>query len=268
MAEQDDKTGVTPIFKNMALRNEGKTAQAGRPIFDDVEVVEVRFAGRKDTAVFPAHAFSHWQADEDSEDGFGEQRKVTYAERWPRQYRQFKQHQTQTKSGTPLDYAPFLTDAKRSELRALAIYTIEALAHLDGQELKNLGPGGRELKNQAEAFMAKSSNEAVIYQQKSEIEALKAKLQVLEDDKNYRKHGAGPKKKGDDDEETDNGEEEDETDDEPDNEGDVAAAKSRSKFAGMTEAALVRFITETTGKKPVGKPSKTTLIKMAEVADQ
>ena len=32
--------------------------------------------------------------------------------------------------------------------RALNLYTVEQLAAIDGQELKNLGPGGRELKNQ------------------------------------------------------------------------------------------------------------------------
>ena len=73
---------------------------------------------------------------------------VTFAERFSKQYRQFKESQQQTKSGTPLDYLTFLTEGKRAELRAINIYTAEALAIVDGAELKNLGPGGREMEEQ------------------------------------------------------------------------------------------------------------------------
>mgnify|MGYP003694582783 CR=1 FL=1 len=45
--------------------------------------------------------------------------------------------------------APFLTEARKSELKGQNIYTVEALAVIEGAELKNLGPGGRDMKNQA-----------------------------------------------------------------------------------------------------------------------
>ncbi len=106
--------------------------------------------------MFPATAFSHWEIDPQT----GEQAKVTYAERFQRQYQQFKAHATQTKSGTPLAYAPFLTEARRAELRAQNIYTVEALAAIDGQELKNLGPGGRELKNAAMEYIEEAKARA------------------------------------------------------------------------------------------------------------
>ena len=96
----------------------------------------------------------------------------TYAERFARQYQQFKAHQQQTKAGTPLDYLPFLTEAKRAELRALNIYTAEALTIVDGPELKNLGPGGRELKNKAIAFLESSSEAARITKLEAELETM------------------------------------------------------------------------------------------------
>jgi hypothetical protein len=74
---------------------------------------------------------------------------VTYAEVYNEQYRKFKAGQQQTVSGTPLSEAPFLTEGKRRELRALNIHTVEQLAGLDGANLKTLGMGGREWKNQA-----------------------------------------------------------------------------------------------------------------------
>jgi hypothetical protein len=95
--------------------------------------------------VLPATSVSHWAIDPAT----GGQIKVTYAERFRRQYQQFKALTAQTKSGTPLTHAPFLTEGRRAEMRALNIYTVEQLAAIDGQELKNIGTGGRELKNAA-----------------------------------------------------------------------------------------------------------------------
>src|SRR5262245_40273331 len=176
MLQTKAAAGVTPIFKIMAFKNEAKSRLEGRPIYDDWEMVELRIAGSKDYTVQPALHFSHWEVDEET----GEQRQVTYAERFPRQYQQFKSRQQQTKSGTPLEYLPFLTEGKRAELRALAVYTAEALAELDGQPLKNLGLGGRDLKNRAQEYLASSSHEGTLMRQQAEIEALKNQLALLQ----------------------------------------------------------------------------------------
>lgn len=189
MASGNRGAGITPFFKTMPFKNERESIKAGRPIFEDVEVVEIRFAGSKDTSVFPSHAYSHWEIDEES----GEQRQLTYAERFPKQFRQFKEKQHQTKSGTPLDYVPFLTDAKRAELRAFNIYTIEALAELDGQPLKNLGLGGREWKNKAIEYLASSSHEGTVIRQQAQIEALMNQIRMLEDDKKLQIAGPPPR---------------------------------------------------------------------------
>jgi hypothetical protein len=174
---RDDK-GVVAVFRNDIVKNPGKSIEAGRPIFDDVEVVELRYPGSKNISVFPAMEQSHWDEDEIN----GGQRVFTYAERFARQYQQFKAHQQQTKAGTPLDYLPFLTEAKRAELRALNIYTVEALTIIDGPELKNLGPGGRDMKNQAIAFMESSSEGARLTKLEAELETMRARNQMLEDD--------------------------------------------------------------------------------------
>src|SRR5947208_1660149 len=77
---------IVALFKNSAVHNPAKSAEAGRKIFDDVEIVELRTPGSKDYKVCPAHFFSHWEDDPET----GEQRQVTYAERFTYQYRQFK----------------------------------------------------------------------------------------------------------------------------------------------------------------------------------
>src|SRR5262245_32352799 len=153
----DPDANLIVYFKNLAILNPSKTATAGRPMYDDMEVCIVQAAGSRTTVTpHPAWERSHWSSDPLT----GEQTAVTYAERFARQYQQFKQKLTQTLTGTPLDHALFLTEARRAELRALNVHTVEQLASLDGQELKNLGQGGRDLKNKAMEFLEEAKRGA------------------------------------------------------------------------------------------------------------
>jgi hypothetical protein len=174
----DPDATLIALFRHHATPNEAKTIAAGRPIYDDVEICEIRFPGSRDVKVFPATSFCRWITDPLT----GGQTKQSYAERFPRQYQQFKMQTAQTKAGTPLDHLPFLTEGRRAELRALNVYTAEALAAVDGQELKNLGPGARELKNQAMAYMEDAKQNAPNLQMQAELEALRAKNMVLQED--------------------------------------------------------------------------------------
>jgi len=170
---------VIPRFYNHTIENKAKSKEAGRPIFDDMEVVEVRFAGdRNKVSVFPATAICGQSQDEE-----GDYRPITYAERWPEQYKRFKAKQTQIMEGTPVDELPFLTQGKRAELKALSIYTAETLAALDGQPLKNLGQGGRDLKNQAQAYLDRAAGTADVTGMAAEIAELKQLITELRADK-------------------------------------------------------------------------------------
>jgi hypothetical protein len=222
-----DDRGVTAVFRNDIIKNEGASRAAGRPIFDDIEVCELRYAGSKNTGVFPATEQSHWDEDEIN----GGQRIVTYAERFPKQYQQFKSRQQQTKAGTPLDYLPFLTEAKRAELRALNIYTAEALTVVDGPELKNLGPGGRELKNQAIAFLESGSELARINKLEADLAEQRAINEVLQDDLKLR-----PKDK----------------------------PAPASEFDSMSDDQLRAHIKSLSGVDPKGNVPRKTLIRMAQ----
>ena len=59
------------------------------------------------------------------------------------------------------------------ELKALNIYTAESLAAVDGQPLKNLGQRGRELKNQAQAYLDNAAGTA-------DVTGMAAKIADLE----------------------------------------------------------------------------------------
>ena len=212
---------VVPRFYIYTTENKAKSKEAGRPIFDDMEAVEVRFTGNRQTvSVFPAHAVCGQIQDED-----GDFRVMTYAERWPEQYKRFKAKAQQIAAGTPVDELPFLTQAKRSELKALSIYTAEALAAIDGNELKNLGQGGRELKNQAQAYLDNAAGTADVTGMASKIEELQQLVAELRAEKT------------------------------------VAAT---SEFASWSPDQIKDWIEEKLGERPKGNPNLATLIKRAD----
>lgn len=225
MADQDATLVV--VFKHHAIPNEAKSRAAGRLICDDKEVCEIRApAARNTVSVHPATERSHWAVDPHT----GMQVEVTYAERFSKQYQQFKAQAAQTMTGTPLSHAPFLTEGKRAELRALNVYTVEALASLDGQELKNIGQGGRELKNQATEFIEQAKHLVPNLQLQAELDALRAKNTVLQEDIEALKNA------------------------------------SEGEFAGMTLDQLREYITTNTGHAPAGTLNRKTLVRMANDA--
>jgi hypothetical protein len=172
MAEANKEQTITVIFAQHQEQNHPKSAAAGRPIYDDMEVCEIRFPGDlKCWAVFPAH-----EAEPNATREAGH--VVTYAEHYNEQYRKFKAQEQQTVAGTPLSEAPFLTEGKRRELRALNIHTVEQLAGLDGAHLKTLGMGGREWKNQAAAFLAAAAGTADVTGMATRIAQLEESLAI------------------------------------------------------------------------------------------
>lgn len=236
---------LVPVFKTISVANEFKSKKEGRPIFDDMEVCEIRISGdRQNAPVFPAHSFS---MNIDLPDGTSQ--PVTYAERFQKQYQAFKSQKAQVKEGTPVDELPFLTQAKRSELRALNIYTAEALSALDGEALKTLGMGGRELKNQAVAYLQAASGTADSTKLAYENEVLRAQLVSLQsqlDGKSVEQIAQDKQ-------------------DKEDRAAARAAAKDRrEQLEAMSVDELKDWIEAKTDARPRGNPSKATLLDVAE----
>jgi len=180
LPNQHTDEALVVLFMHKSYKNDEKSLAEGREIHDDVEICEIRLPGSSAVRHFPATAMStQWIRDPFT----GSERQITYAERFKHQYRQFKDQAAQTKTGTPLDYLLSLTEARRAELRAQNIYTVEQLALIDGQELKNLGPEGRNMKNSAMEFIATSKAGAPNQQLVAELEALRARNAVLEEDR-------------------------------------------------------------------------------------
>lgn len=167
-------TTILVHFRNHVVPNEAESKAAGRPVYKDVEVCDIVFAANSKTkACFPAHE-AEPNATRESILRGGQ--PVTYAMLYKDQYQAFKNGEVQTMGGTPLNELPFLTEAKRRELRALNIHNAEALSQLDGQPLKRLGMGGRELKNQAQAYLDRAAGSADVTALAASVASLQEQL--------------------------------------------------------------------------------------------
>lgn len=216
---------ITPVFKHVEVEDVNASEREGHLVKKTVEVVEVRFAGSRNySPAFPALAT--WKREGN--------RSITYAERWPDQYRAFKEGDPQEAMGTPLEMLKphGITPELVSLCRTLKIYSIEALHALEGTGLKSLGMNANRLKDAARAFMSERQTIAVA---NSEIEALRAEIAALK--------AASPVPVA-----------------EPTMEEiDAAVEVADSEFAAMTDDAIKTEIAELAGSRPRGTPTRETL---------
>lgn len=232
---------IVPRFFMLPVHNEVESRKQGRPIFDDIEVCEISLAANRQTkGVFPAHEVFKSVRDLST----GEVNQITYAIEYNAQYLKFKNNEVQGVTGTPLSELPFLTQARRKELQALHIHTAEALAALDSMPLKQLGMGGREHKNQAQAYLDNAKGSANIVELAAQNAMLMQRLAALEGKQN-QPEGAG----------------DDYVPAEP-----VAAPEDPnvSPFFVMESDDIKNWISEATGERPRGNPSHATLVAKAD----
>uniref|UniRef100_Q11LU0 Uncharacterized protein n=1 Tax=Chelativorans sp. (strain BNC1) TaxID=266779 RepID=Q11LU0_CHESB len=217
---------ITPVFKYITVEDVPASEREKRPVMKTIEAVEVRFAGsRLYSPVFPVDAM--WKREGHT--------IITYAERWADQYRDFLAGNDQKAQGTPLEMLkPYgVTDAQLSLCRALKIYSIEALHHLEGQNLKSLQMNANPLKDMARKYM---SDRAKGDTASAEIAALRAEIDRL------KTAQAIPA-----------------SDPKPD-EIEAAIEAADDEYKGLTEDDLKTKIAEITGSRPRGNPSRTTLV--------
>lgn len=222
---------VTPFFRYESLEDINKSEHEGHLVKRMIQVVEVRFAGSKNySPVFPVDAM--WKR----ENG----KVVTYAERWQQQYRDFLAGADQEAAGTPLEMlkAYGISDANLSLCRALRVYSIEALHHMEGDNLKTLGMAGNSLKEMARAYMSARSGDRA---DANELESLRAELAALKASMIPAQEPTPAQVE-------------------------QAIAASDAEFEGMDSQALKALIREKTGQTPMGNPSRETLIGMARDA--
>lgn len=173
MADEDN---VIPHFHLKPVHLKKKSEEAGRPIYEDREYVQILIPGnmteRPDQPVNNQHI-----------------------ERWPDQYRRFKEKQQQVHEGTPLEEWPQMTPARVSSLKDANIFTVEQLANLPDSQAKSVGPDFQTMKHKAKGYL-ESAEESVSRERLSQLEARIRELEAENEElrKNQKKR-PGRKKK-------------------------------------------------------------------------
>lgn len=218
-------------FFSQTVEDAAATAQLGLPKFKDVEFVRIKYVGDKHSElVAPANDFTFCPERRE---------QIMWKEQFPRHYAAFVENRATLVDGTPLDELPGITGSKVAELKAQRVFSIEALAGLDGTLLQRLGPGAREWKGKAEAWLMKAREGALDTklaaqnaQMQEQLAALKAQIEAM---------GGTPSA-----------------------EPVKAEVVTEGRFVGHTASDLRRYIEATTGSKVKGNPKLATLTAMAE----
>lgn len=215
---------ITPIFRHLTVEDVPASEREQRPMMKTLEVVEVRFAGSKlYSPVFPTDAM--WKRDG--------HRVVTYAERWADQYRDFLEGNEQKAAGTPLEMLkPYGVSASQLSLcRALKIYSIESLHHLEGPNLKSLQMNANPLKEMARRYVADRASGA---DGATRIAALEQQLAALQATIPAKEATVA--------------------------EIEQAIQVANDEYERMDDAQLKDAIAEKTGTRPRGNPNRATLL--------
>lgn len=227
---------ITPVFRWETVENVNQSEREGHLVKEMIQVVEVRFAGSRNyQPVFPVDAV--WKR----ENG----KAVTYAERWADQYRAFLEGNAQEALGTPLEMLKGygISDALLSLCRALKIYSIEALHHLEGDGLKSLGMQGNSLKAMAKNFMDDRATNAGGADELAQLRAEVAALKLAQGGQGNQEILVPLAT-------------------EPEVEAALNAANA--EFEAMEDSALKAFIKEKSGRAPTGTPSHAWLVNAAK----
>jgi hypothetical protein len=153
-------TNIAVRFFRMPVKNEAKSVDAGRPIYDDMEMVEKRIRGdRNNIVVKPV-------SDQERKD-------------FRDAYKAFKEDTEVKESGTPLTEWPHVNASLREELRYFGFTTVEHLSEADDNACTRV-PGLLGLKARAKAFLELSKGLAPLEKLQTALEAEKSKREALD----------------------------------------------------------------------------------------
>jgi hypothetical protein len=127
------------FLDSVELKHESR--KQGRPIFEDREFISIIPIGDNKT--------EHREAVTDQ-----------HRQRFAAEYAAFKRNEQDMIRGTPLTQWPVMRPGVIAQLRVYNVESVEQLAALDDIAIQRVGPGTRDLVNQAKAYLAKAAETA------------------------------------------------------------------------------------------------------------
>jgi hypothetical protein len=172
----DEDRHVTVRFYHGAVLNQAKTDAAGRRIYDDHEMCEIKFPGDPSRSIVgPAHDRVFMHRPRHGEEPKGH---LSYAERFADTYKAWKSNDPAAlRTGTPLEHLPFMTPAKVYELKAQNIHTAEALTRLSESVVAKLA--ARSIVEQAKVYLGDAEASATVAKAEAEKAAVEARFDAL-----------------------------------------------------------------------------------------
>jgi len=155
-------------FYNRPKPDAGETQKKGRPIYKNKAYVKINIPGDRTSEI-----------DQPAYD--------THKARFVKQWEAFQKNQEMPLHGTPIDEWPAVTEARRMELKAVNVFTIEDCAAVSDALLKNIGHDGRALRGKAIAWLEQANKGASsqdmateLAKRDEDIEVLKAQVKMMQ----------------------------------------------------------------------------------------
>ena len=144
-----DKTLLVKFYIK-SLPDKEATAKEARPMFKDVEMVDIKVPGQRDGVARPA----------------------TYRDktRFPRHYEAFKARVELPAEGTPLAEWPAISRSMADQLSFINIKTVEQLADFHDSSMTGV-PGAQTLKQKAKDWLEATKDDAILAQLRDELTA-------------------------------------------------------------------------------------------------
>jgi len=155
-------------FYKRAIQDIFQTTKQGRPIFQDVDYIEIFTPGNQlniiDTPVREHH-------------------KVRFPVQWAHYRNQHGGDQRET--GTPVNQWPFLSMSQAEELKAIKFFTVEMIANASDLQINSIGMIGgmapNVLRERANAYLNAAAGTASVEAEATEKAQLKEQLKALQD---------------------------------------------------------------------------------------
>jgi hypothetical protein len=142
---------MVAMFYTKAAHNPAKSADSGRPVYEDKVFVRIHPPGERLNIVDrPATA--------------NDQR------RFPAQWAQFKENREQIPEGTPVDLLYPDQPSIAAMLRANNVHTVEQLAELSATAIESIGMGTQTYVNNAQKYLQMSNKGMAAAQVRRELE--------------------------------------------------------------------------------------------------
>ncbi len=152
--------GMIIRFEMQGVMNEAKSAEEGRPVFEDKEFVEIKS---------PNDIFSVVHREVTRED------RNTY----PQLYRAWKEGAADATTGTPLREWPPIAASQVALLGFKGIRTVEQFVEVSDDGCHQLGHGYLTLRNAAVAWLKKANDGSAATKMAAELQARDSEIRAL-----------------------------------------------------------------------------------------